>query len=521
MKSTALKTRKKLWARLFVFTVLLLSAFYLWQALTTSQGPLVSKPATLEGSGINAYYGAPAQVPTAGTYPALDIPQHPHLDPKRNGVHENTYNSDVTDNRGAVGRNPSVVSRRMSPFLSICPGVLFDEEGRIMVSCLSPTWVKLVLLDPDTLEILAEEKLPRKPVRPGGKNNASGGAYIHKDAQGRIIVAPSDNTIRRYKVRETNSTFSWELVDSLDLNPLLKAAGVDVSQRLDITDAVPDYQGRLWFTSAFGLISYVDDSTSPVSVHIHDLGADLQNQIAIDPSGIYVVTVEALHKLSVAPDGTIRTVWRQSYDVSAGQTGLVSTGSGTTPTLLGTQDDIITISDNSAEHLHLNLYHREDGRLICSYPVFKAGKGGAENSPTGYGDEIVLPNNYGFPGYFGGDPFAVEPGLVKISFRRDTAGAPIVESCYTIWEHYDYKATPVPFFSTATGLIYSYSLHKGQNGEEAWYLNLMDWETGKSVNRTWVGNGPDFDNITAQIAITDDGGAVITTRKGLVLVRDN
>lgn len=53
------------------------------------------------------------------------------------------------------------------------------------------------------------------------------------------------------------------------------------------------------------------------------------------------------------------------------------------------------------------------------------------------------------------------------------------------------------------------------------YMNLIDWETGESVNRTWVGNGPEFDNITTQIAITPDGGAVITTRKGLIMVRDN
>jgi len=500
---------------------LLISLPFIWTKFTVGEGPLISKPPTLENTDLKAYYGAPAILPDTGKYPPIEFPINTYLDPNRSGVHENTYNSDVTRNHGATGRNPSVVSLRISPILAICPSVFFDDANRIMTACISPVWVKLVLLDPITLDVLAEEKLPRKPISLGGKNNASGGGYIHRDNKGRIVVAPSDNTIRRYEIIEAEGVFSWNLAESTDLNPLLKSAGIDVSKRLDITDVIPDYQGRMWFTSAFGLVGYVDTSTTPVSVQIHDLGADMQNQIAIDPSGVYVVTVKSLNKLTVDPDGTIRKVWSQLYDVSAGQTGLVSTGSGTTPTLFGENDDVIAIADNAAEHLHLNLYHRQNGQLICSYPVFKPGKGGAENSPAGYGDEIVLPNNYGFPGYFGGDPFGVEPGLVKVSFARDENGEPISDSCITVWEKFEYKATPAPFFSTTTGLIYSYSVHKGKNGEQAWYMNLIDWETGESVNRTWVGNGPEFDNITAQIAITPDGGAVITTRKGLIMVRDN
>lgn len=518
-----MKVKKILYRTLLILAALLLMLVIAWDSLTESSGQLVSKPATPEEIGLKPYYGSPAIVPSKDKYPDLSIPVNQFLDPNRSGIHEDTYNSDVTSNHGATGRNPSVVTTKFAPFMVPCPTVLFDEQNRFFAACISPTWVRLYLLDPHTMDILATEELPRKRISLDGNNNASGGGYVHKDAQGNFIVGPSDNTIRRYKIVDKNGEPSFKLVESTDLNPLLQAAGIDTSGPLDITDTVIDYDGRMWFTSAFGLVGYINEKTNPASIEWYDFGVDMQNQTAIDPTGMYVVTVETMNKLVVDPDGKIRLAWSKEYDVSAGRTGLVSTGSGTSPTLFGEGDDLLAITDNAAEQLHLNIYRREDGSLLCAYPVFKPGLGGAENSPSAYGDEIVIPNNYGFPGYLfaKGSPFDVEEGLMKIGLKRDAENQPIDNSCYTIWEKYEYKATAVPFFSTATGLIYTHSVHAGKNGEEAWYLNLIDWETGESVNRTWVGNGPEFDNITAQIAITPDGGAVITARNGLILVRDN
>ncbi len=515
---------RKLLTSLAVIAIVVIAAFpFVWERLTESSGPLRSDPATPEAIGLERYYGAPAVLPPPGKYPPLSIPVNPFLDPDRSGIHEDTYNSDVTKNRGFTGKNPSVVSQRFHPLMVPCPSVLFDDRHRIIAACISPTWVRLYLFDPISFEILATEDLPPKTLYLDGTTNAAGGGYIHMDNEGHIIVGPSDNTIRFYNIVDRDGVADFELARQIELDPLLDAAGVDPSMKIDITDTIYDYQGRMWFTSAFGLVGYVDESTQPHSVKLYDFGVEMQNQTAIDPTGVYVVTVEAMNKLVVTDDGDIELAWRQTYDVSAGQTGLVSSGSGTSPTMFGTEDDIIAITDNAAEQLHLNLYHRDDGSLVCSYPVFKPGLGAAENSPAGYGDEIVLPNNYGFPGYIfpKGSAFDVEEGLIKVSFKRDDNRKPVVDSCYTVWEHYDYKATAVPFFSTSTGLIYTHSVHEGDNGEQAWYINLIDWETGKSVNRTWVGNGPEFDNITAQIAITDDGGAVITARNGLILVRDN
>jgi hypothetical protein len=473
------------------------------------QTNLVSKPPTAEAAGLPVYVGTPA---TPTSYTPLLIPENTHLDANRNGAHEQTYNSDVTVNAGPLGNgNPSIVTRRIDPLVAACPTVLFDESNRLIATCITLGSTQLLLLDPFTLETLAIKKLPAKDVNLGGENNASGGAYIHLDSEGRVIVGPSDKHIQRYRIAEDNGDFSWVLDEDFDLSSLVPA---DV----EITDTVVDYDGRMWFTSSTGLVGYLNESTTPFSLKTYDFTVKTQNQVAIDPTGVYVVTIESMNKLVVNPaTGEIGLQWSTPYDNSGGLgTGGISKGSGTSPTLLGTEDDIVAITDNAADQLHINLYDRTTGDELCSHPIFEPGKGGAENSPSGYGDQIVISNNYGFPGFFGGgSPFDVENGLVKVEVNAART------ACTTIWYNTDIKATPVPFFSTTTGLIYTYSLSAGTNQEQGWYLDLVDWDTGLTVNKTWVGNGPEFDNIIQQITITPDGGALISTRLGFAMVRDN
>lgn len=468
---------------------------------------LESQPATAAEAGLPDYVGGPA-IETA--YAPLNIPENPYLDAVRNGIHEQTYNSDVTVYAGPLGNSPSVVTFKVDPLVAACPTVLFDESNRIIATCITLESTQLLLLDPYTLETLAIEHLPPKIFVPGGEENASGGAYIHLDNEGRVVVGPSNKYVQRYKIKHNHDGFSWVLDEDFDLSSL-------VPGDVEITDTVVDYEGRLWFTSATGLIGYVNESTTPFSLETYDFREKTQNQVAIDPSGIYIVTVEAMNKLMVdAATGEISLQWRTAYDNSGGLgNGGISVGSGTSPTLFGENDDLVAVTDNAASQLHINLYDLATGREICSHPIFEPGKGGAENSPAGYGDQIVVSNNFGFPGFFGGSPFDVENGLVKLEVNAERS------ACTTVWYNTDIKATPVPFFSTTTGLIYTYSLTEGDNQAQGWYLDLVDWSTGLSVNKTWVGNGPEFDNIVQQIAITPYGGALVSVRNGFVMLRDN
>ena len=66
----------------------------------------------------------------------------------------------------------------------------------------------------------------------------------------------------------------------------------------------------------------------------------------------------------VEPDGAIAVGWREAYRNDRGQGGLLSSGSGTTPTAFGADDDLIAIADNAAGRIHLNVHLRETGEWI-------------------------------------------------------------------------------------------------------------------------------------------------------------
>ncbi len=465
---------------------------------------LNSRPATAEESGVKPVYGSP---PKAHKLPTHRIYQNPFLLNGRNGIHYDTYNSDVTNDLGPMGINPSVTTRKLNSLGKSIPTMLFDSKGRIITVMISFTSTWLYLMDPDSLFILAEEELPRKSnihIFNHEENDASGGGYLHLTPSEEVIVPKMDKKIAFYQVVDDNEKPYWKLNREIDLNDSLP-------EKAYINDAVFDFDGQLWFTTGIGIVGYVNKDNGKVYTYIFPEG--LQNQVAIDSTGVYVLTNKYMNKLAINADGTIKLIWRSGYDNSAGLNGLVGSGSGTSPTLFGDNDDLIAIADNGTPQMHMNVYHREDGRLICSVPVFGEGKTGCENSLIGYGNDVIIENNGGFKLFFG-DPQDTQMGLIRIHVLENLSGAGIV------WENYDLKASTTPTLSTANGLIYSYCVKKGSNGSDAWFMSIVDWETGKTVYELWVGSGKHFADMLQPVVIYD-GVFYIGTKTGILSVRDN
>ena len=484
------------------FLVLLLLSGLL--SSCNSGSPLSSHPATAEKSGVQRTYGSP---PEAKPLPSLHYPVNPYLLDGRNGIHYDTYNSDVTNDPGPMGVNPTLVTRKLNWLGKSVPTALFDSKGRIMTVMISFTSTWLYLMDPQTLEILAEKKLPRKSnihVFSHEENDAAGGGYLHMTPSEEVIVPRMDKVIAFYKVIDEQEAPRWKLVKEIDLSEKLP-------EKAYINDAVYDFNGQMWFTTSIGLVGYVDKNSGEMRTYSFPEG--LQNQVAIDSSGVYVLTNAYLNKLSIKENGDIRLLWRSAYNNSAGLKGLVGSGSGTSPTLFGNNDDLIAIADNGSPQMHVNVYHREDGHLICSVPVFSTGKTGCENSPIGYGNDVVIEDNGGFELFFG-DPQNTNKGLIKIHVRDDLSGGDIV------WENYDLKASTTPVLSTATGMIYSYCVKEGANGSDAWFMALVDWETGETVYEYWVGSGRNFPDMLQPVVIYD-GAFYIGTHTGILVVRDD
>jgi len=465
---------------------------------------LKSRPATAEQSGIKPVYGAP---PEAKPLPPHHVPVNRYLLDGRNGIHYDTYNSDVTNDMGPMGENPSVVTRKLNSLGKSVPTALFDSKGRLITVMITFTSTYLYLMDPDSLFILAEERLPRKSnihIFNHEENDASGGGYLHITPSDQVIVPKMDKKIAFYEVVEDQEKPRWNLVKEIDLSGLLP-------EKAYINDAVPDYDGQMWFTTSMGIVGYVDKNSGEVNTYSFPEG--LQNQVAIDSTGVYVLTHAYLNKLSIKNDGEIKLEWRSEYDNSAGLNGLVSSGSGTSPTLFGNNDNLIAIADNGTPQMHLNVYHRGDGHLICSVPVFSTGNTGCENSPIGYGNDVIIEDNGGFELFFG-DPQNTNKGLIRIHVLDDLSGAEIV------WGSYDLKASTTPTLSTANGLIYSYCVKEGNNGSNAWFMSLVDWETGETVYEYWVGSGRNFPDMLQPVVIYD-GAFYIGTRTGILVVRDH
>lgn len=478
-------------------------------------GELWSLPSTPEQIGLPRFVGSEG---TPNPLPPIVIPPNDFLaEQGQNGLHGDNYNSDTLNYDAPLGVNPTVTSRQLGLIAATCPTVVFDSYGNVMTICIGIARVRLFLMDPHSLEVLAEQELPLRAWVEAGRpeditTDSSGGGYFHADRFGRALVGVANQRIQRWEALLVgNNEWEWQLVDDYDLRPILNNADAPLQ------DALPDYAGRLWFTTQPGIIGYLDENTGEVVTL--ELDEFLQNGFAIDPDGaIYAVTVEALYRLALGDDGSINVAWRKAYLNDGGQGGLLSQGSGTTPTLFGDNDDLVAIADNSAGRININVYRRADGEQICQFPMFEEGASATENSPIGYGNDVVLENNAGYPGPFG-DPQLTTAGLSRVHVREDYSG------CDLVWNTTEFRAQTTPRLSTATGLIYTYSVKPGQplfgfiptNG---WYFGALDWETGERAYEVWVGNGTNWNNVLDPVTLGPDGTAYVGTKNGLMAIRD-
>lgn len=478
--------------------------------------PLVSSPATAAEAGLQEFFPGTA---TGTPLAAETLSDHPFLNVGRNGLHHTAYQNDVTNDAGPTGTGTfSKLSTEIHPILTACPSILFTADGNIVTNCFELGGNTITyLIDGNTLETITSVTMPLKK-NITGDSDASGGGYLHINNQGQLIIGPFDKTIRTYNI--VGNTLS--LADTIDLDSVLYSGPYGTGDNL--TDITPDHDGNMWLTTSSGIIGYVEVGGA---IFTRDLGAQLQNGVAVDSTGVYITTYEELHKVTfndtgVAtgddPDNTgINVVWSATYANTKGETSGLIGGTGTTPTLFGTADNFVAITDN-APQMMVNIYDRADGTLLCQTPAFELNLSATENSPVGYGNSLALINNHGWPGFLG-DPTTITPGYEKFTISAD-AGSTSGYSCSKDWSK-QYSGSSVPIMSTATGLIYLAEMQEGTGGEYGFYATAIDWDTGDRVFSQWVGNGANYDPALMNAVIAPDGSFVYGTRKGLVKLTEN
>jgi len=452
----------------------------------------------------------------ANPIPALVLEPHPFLNNDGDSrIHNDHYNSAAYNRSGLVGPNVDTTTNQIGGFTGICAMMTILENGYIVGSCFisedlaGGVTVMLTMFDNENLNIVAEQNLGFRPFVP----NAAGGAYFSLDKDENFFLGPGTNRLEQYHIAVTDGVpkfvqdFSKEIPG---LEPALEATDPMLQ------DTVIDWEGRYWFMITDGRVGYYDREVDEIKMK--DLGEDLQNSMVVDDEAVYLVTFEALQRLSVDAEGEIRVDWRAPYDPGTGVSGILP-GSGTSPTLLGTNDDLISICDNKDGQINLLVIdrHRDlDDLPLCTVPIFSPGASATENTVVGYNDDIIVVNNAGFQG-----PLlpanTIKPGIERYRVVRDGEGN--VTGCDNVWKN-DTSFGNSAQLATESGVIWGYGADPSVSDDDYFYLTATSWETGEEIFRSYIGDGTPFDPITGQVHMHPDGTLYLGALRGVVMMRD-
>ncbi len=441
-------------------------------------------------------------------------------------MHSDAYASDTHPWSGPVGRRSHVTFAAKGA----CAGLGVTREKLLMLQCGGVTSFTMRLVDPVTLKDLATYSLPPRPSTLRAAETAnldtiysdSSGAYFYLDDRDRVVVADAAQHVQRVAhVRAANGTWTFRRTDDWDLSRYLPHDCATFTNPLPqgqcdpLTGVLPDWNGRLWWVSRYGRVGTIDPRTGRVRL-VWLRGEQIENSHAVSEDGVSIVSDHALYQFRAGRDGTPRVVWREAYDRgSARKPGQINQGSGTTPTFLG--KDYVAITDNADDRMHVLVYRRADHvrgrRLVCAVPVFGHGHSATENSLVGWGNRLVVENNFGYH-----DPTTMlRPPSIPGGLTAVDVGP---HGCRVAWTNSQRSPSAVPKVARGNGMLYVYTFAATATGADDWFLTVVDVRTGRTVAKIRTGTGPAYDNAWGPITIGPDSAAYVSCFGGLLAVRD-
>jgi hypothetical protein len=486
--------------RAFVATTLLV-ALSPWIGSASAQTPgvpVLPIPGDPLGFTVAPFEGAPAVPNAIGG--VSTPPQNPFMAPNgRSNIHNDAYMTDTYRVSGPLGDGPEISSL----FARECASVTFDSQGRIVTICVGLDRPVLALLDPHTLQTLAAMPLPVRNLQSGSNpfSDFSGGGYFYLDQNDHAVLSTNDRHLLEAAI---TSGPGFTVVRDYDLSGAVPADD-------GIESALPDWSGRFWFVSRHGIVGTVDRGTG--AIHTIQLpGEGISNSFAVDETGgVYIVSDKALYRFDAGADGAPQVTWRAVYPNSGiHKSGQSDAGSGTTPTLMGS--NWVAITDN-ADPMDVAVYTRaptvSGSRLVCLQPVFQKGASSTDQSLIGTDHSLIAENNFGYSGISatmnGG---VTQPGISRVDVSSGR--------CRTVWTSQERAPSVVPKLSLANGLVYTYTKPPRSDNIDAWYLTALDFRTGRTVYRRLAGTGFGYNNNYAPVSIAPDGVAYVGVLGGLV-----
>lgn len=494
------------------------------QVVATAQHPsvVIPIPQQVGAQPVPTFIGSPATPdPITGIVP---VPQHPFMAPNgRSNLHVDGYQSDTYAGSGPLGKSPKV----SSSFLAAeCGTVTFDKKGRLNVVCIGIVRPRLHLMDPVTLETLAVFDLPAK----GTTTTFGSGGYFFLDNKDRVVVPTRTRdiwAIKQVTDRSGNPAYSLDHTCKKDLPDSIPA---DQS----IQSTLPDANGLLWFTtggsdSSPAVVGTVqpdptDKNHCTVLTFAFPSDERIVKSFAVDPNpsrgGVFIVTDHKLYRFDAAAGGVPMETWHQLYDRGTRiKPGQITQGSGTTPTLIGT--DFVTIVDNADPRMHVDVFRRaaqiSRSRVVCKEPVFEPYLGDSFNSLIATSRSISVENNYGNLNLTStAQGNTTLPGITRIDLDGDG------DSCHTVWfNHEESVPNIVSQLSLATGLEYTYTKPIGPGTTDPWYFTAIDFETGNVVFKVLAGTGVFYNSNYSGLYLGPDGKtAYVGVVGGIVRIGD-
>ncbi len=464
--------------------------------------------------------------------PPKRIPEHPRLAPL-SAIHFDHYNSSVTNYKApALGDQLNKQLIKHGLILGTCLNFLSDQDGNLYGFCgnleegfqeeeegVINVNFKLTLFD-NNLQKMDEFEIVRFSRRKisGGQLPINLGYFV-MDEKGRVIVVRNRNEVAFVKKGPDNTLQVdqvWRLSAQLaqtNLPPSILEEGLG--------QVLPDPTTGYW---AIGLGQTHKEEgfvmTSAYLLRINDWGRitdtyhfegeAIENGMAIDQSGVYIVTTSHLYKFAASPSGKIQRAWLKEYPGTKGKPlpeTISKRGSGSTPTLFGSKDDLIAITDNADHQINLRVYKRQTGEQVCFIPLFEPGASANENTVLAYEDNVVVQNWSGASGYRE-SMRGLQPGLSCFSISRDR------KSYRRNWHNDSFASTATARLCTRTGLIYG-TIQKS-SVLERYAMAFIDFRTGKQVHELELGRGRGYRIAMSPAYILPDGRLIQPTRRGLV-----
>ncbi len=411
---------------------------------------------------------------------------------------------------GPIGDSPSVTSGWYAG--ADCGDLVALPADRMAAICVRGGRSTLRVVDGSDLVSRAERGLPGEPGSGGSTVGLCGRALVALGG-GRVATATATGTLQVLATTDAAGVPDLTLVGDLDL-PVPDAD-------CPVALAVSPGGGSLWWASAGGLVGFVRlaDPTRPRPVgRPARLSGEVTNAITTTGAAAYVVTTDVLASVALDDAGRPRVAWRSVYDAGTRvRPGQLAVGSGTPPVLVpGTSASgpLLAITDNADPRVHVQLYGRSDGELVCQQAVFEDESSAVEAPPVVVGPaSVVVANAAGWDG----------PARTVLG-RAPAGGVSRVDlvdgGCRTTWTA-DVAAPSVPpVLSPSTGLVYSWTTRPSWWGVSAWRLTALEARTGRVAFAARAGLGAAWSGRRGGLLLGADGAAYVATVGGLVRVAD-